>query len=410
MPLQQNLHFETSWDFRGSNTKYYTHGMHSYPAMMIPQVASRLIKENIKYGKVILDPFCGSGTVLVESMLVSKESFGIDINPLTKLIAESKTSLYDINELTKAYAKLKDEIKNSHAKNTPKFFNIDFWFKPEAVKDLARIKISIDNVPKKFKPFFLTCFSETVRKSSNVRQGGFKLHRLGESELKEYTPDALSLFEKHVEKCLPRISEFTNALDNPPKPVILLEDTRKKTSVPEDYIDLIVTSPPYGDSRTTVAYGQFSSLSLKWLGFDEKMANSMDSMMLGGSKTDMSWRIITPTLNEYITKIEQKDAKRANDVLSFYVDMDRCFIELNRVARKGAMICMVVGNRTVKGYQIPTHRIIQELGEDHDMKHVKTTFRNIPTKRIPSRNSPSNKKGDTSNTMTQEAIVVLQKT
>ena len=70
---------------------------------------------------------------------------------------------------------------------------------------------------------------------------------------------------------------------------------------------------------------------------------------------------------------------------------------------------MVVGNRTVKGYQIPTHKIIQELGEDHDMRHIKTIFRNIPSKRIPIRNSPSNKKGDISNTITQEAIVILQK-
>lgn len=188
-----------------------------------------------------------------------------------------------------------------------------------------------------------------------------------------------------------------------------MEDTRKKTSVPEDYIDLIVTSPPYGDSRTTVAYGQFSRLSLKWLGFDEKAVNILDSMLLGGLKTDMDWRIITPTLSEYVTKIEKKDSKRANDVLSFYVDLDKCFIELSRVTKKGARICMVVGNRTVKGYQIPTHKIVQELGEDHDMKHVTTIFRNIPSKRIPLKNSPSNKRGELSNTMTQEAIVILQK-
>jgi DNA modification methylase len=376
---------------------------------MIPQVAARLIKENIKNGDAILDPFCGSGTVLVESMLINKKSFGIDINPLTKLIAESKTTIYDIDELKKAYAKLVDEIEITELVEAPKFFNINFWFKPKAIEDLAKIRSAINKVPSKFKPFFLTCFSDIVRKSSNVRQGGFKLHRISEVEYKAYNPDAVAVFRKHVEKCMPRMAEFNKVLDNPPKPVILLEDTRKKTSVPEDYIDLIVTSPPYGDSRTTVAYGQFSRLSLKWLGFDERIADVIDKMLLGGLKTDMDWRIISPTLNDYVTKIEQKDAKRANDVLSFYVDLDKCFVELSRVTKKGAKICMVVGNRTVKGYQIPTHKIVQELGGDHDMKHVKTMFRNIPSKRIPLRNSPSNKKGELSNTMTQEAIVILQK-
>src|SRR3989338_7547204 len=113
MPMQQNLYLETPWDFRGADTKYYTHGLHTYPAMMIPQVAARLIKENLRNGSVILDPFCGSGTVLVESMLINKESFGIDINPLTKLIAECKTTIYDTCELNKVFIKLMDEIENT---------------------------------------------------------------------------------------------------------------------------------------------------------------------------------------------------------------------------------------------------------------------------------------------------------
>jgi len=342
-------------------------------------------------------------------MLVNKKSFGIDINPLTKLIAESKTAIYDVEGLESVYAEVLENIKSGQKTKTPKFSNIDFWFKQKVIDDLCKIKNAINNVPLEFKPFFLVSFSETVRKSSNTRLGGFKLHRVSEDDLKAHNPDAIAIFRKHVEKCIPKIKEFQNAIHNPPKPVILLEDTRKNTSVPEDYIDLIVTSPPYGDSRTTVAYGQFSALSLKWLGLDEKMVSKIDNMLLGGMRADMEWKIISPTLNKYVTKIERKDATRANDVLSFYIDLDKCFLELNRITKKGARICMVVGNRTVKGYQIPTHKIVQELGGDHDMKHITTVFRNIPSKRIPLRNSPSNKKGDVSNTMTQEAIVILQK-
>ncbi len=60
---------DPSWDYRGEPTKRYTHGLHSYPAMMmIPQVASRLIHKYSKEGDTLLDPFCGSGSVLVEAM------------------------------------------------------------------------------------------------------------------------------------------------------------------------------------------------------------------------------------------------------------------------------------------------------------------------------------------------------
>src|SRR3989338_5628578 len=126
MPMQQNLYLETPWDFRGADTKYYTHGLHSYPAMMIPQVASRLIKENLGNGNSILDPFCGSGTVLVESMIVNKNSYGVDINPLAKIISESKTTLYDIDELKEAAIELLQRIESTRNIEAPSFFNIDF--------------------------------------------------------------------------------------------------------------------------------------------------------------------------------------------------------------------------------------------------------------------------------------------
>ena len=77
-----------SWDYRNENTKDYTHGMHSYPAMMIPQVARRLITEYGNNAKVLLDPFVGSGSVVIEGMLSKSinEIYGIEINPLAVLI------------------------------------------------------------------------------------------------------------------------------------------------------------------------------------------------------------------------------------------------------------------------------------------------------------------------------------
>ena len=57
------------WDFRGADTNYLTHGLHPYPARMIPQIAARLLERYASPGDWVLDPFCGSGTVLVEARL-----------------------------------------------------------------------------------------------------------------------------------------------------------------------------------------------------------------------------------------------------------------------------------------------------------------------------------------------------
>lgn len=62
---------DNRWSFKGSNTKEYTHCYHTYPAMMIPQIARTLIEEYIPQegAKLILDPYMGSGTSLVEASI-----------------------------------------------------------------------------------------------------------------------------------------------------------------------------------------------------------------------------------------------------------------------------------------------------------------------------------------------------
>ena len=84
--------YDPSWNYAEDNTRAYTHPIHPYPAMMIPQVAGRLIDIYAKPKAVVLDPFCGSGSVLLEALIRGYDSYGIDINPLSLLISKVKTT------------------------------------------------------------------------------------------------------------------------------------------------------------------------------------------------------------------------------------------------------------------------------------------------------------------------------
>src|SRR3989338_10289678 len=99
---------DESWDFRNDFTKYSNHGFHTYPAMMIPQVARRLIETYGKDKEVLLDPFMGSGTALLEASLHKnfKKAYGIDINPLALLIAKVKTTPINPEIVKEEYKKL----------------------------------------------------------------------------------------------------------------------------------------------------------------------------------------------------------------------------------------------------------------------------------------------------------------
>ncbi len=406
---------DSSWDFKGYDTKYSTHGYHTYPAMMIPQVAHRLIEIYGKNADVVLDPFMGSGTVLVEATLFNnfKKAYGIDINPLALLIAKVKTTQIEPKKLTAAFEGLIAKInKRKNEKiEAPKFFNIELWFKPRAVKELAVIRKCIDEIADKdIKDFFLIAFSETVRANSNTRNGEYKLYRMPETRLERFNPRPITEFRDFAFENIEKMKEYY-AKRNNCNIEILPEDTRFKTSIPDNSVDLVVTSPPYGDSRTTVAYGQFSRLALQWMGFEDSIVKNIDKSSLGGIPTKtIKSQLKSPTLNRIIEMIAAVDEKRAKDVVSFYEDLWQCILELDRITRKGAHLCFVVGNRTVKRTQIPTNRIIVELFESvGNYQHIKTFKRNIPSKRLPKSNSPSNIKGDLISTMNEEHIVILEK-
>lgn len=413
---------DESWDFKDSFTKYSNHGLHTYPAMMIPQVAKRLIQTYGKNAKVLLDPFMGSGTALLEATLHKnfEEAYGIDINPLALLISKVKTTPIEPQVLLNEYNKLmKNIIENKKDVNfkqkeieKPSFFNIKFWFKQQVITDLAIIKDNINQIKNNdIRDFFLIAFSETVRDVSNTRNREYKLYKMSESMLKKHKPDTIKEFKEKLKQNIESMEEYFKKHNATCKVNILTEDTRNKTSIPNNSVDLIVTSPPYGDSRTTVAYGQFSRLALQWLGYDKKTVINIDKVSLGGIPTkDLSNGLGSPTLKKILNQIAEIDPRRAKDVLSFYVDFDKCVKELHRVAKKGAFLCFVVGNRTVKGVQIPTDEIILELFQaKNHYKHHNTFIRNIPHKRMPTKNSPTNISGNHAVTMNEEWIVVMEK-
>ncbi len=168
---------------------------------MIPQVAHRLIKEYSKEGDVLLDPFCGSGSVLVEAKITRRYSWGIDLNPLAALIARVKTTPINPSILYKEYYNLIDRVREmpDYEASSPQFFNLYFWFKESVIRNLAKIKTAIDKIKAtEVREFFQVTFSEVVRLSSNSRSGEFKLYRYPESKLKGHNPDPLRLFMEKV--------------------------------------------------------------------------------------------------------------------------------------------------------------------------------------------------------------------
>ena len=413
--------YDSSWNFSEDNTRAYTHAIHPYPAMMIPQVAGRLIDMYAKPKAAVLDPFSGSGSVLLEAFIRGYDSYGIDINPLSLLISRVKTTPVDPEVLHLELEKILKKASSTKNTKKPNFFNIDYWFKPEVASQLTALQTAINSIDDKpvlagfkrgkIKDFFKVVFSFTVRAASNTRNGEFKLYRIDDDKLKGFNPNALEIFTKRAEENISSMSGLWEKYSRSKTKVnILNEDARHRTSIKDRKVDIVVTSPPYGDSKTTVAYGQFSRLSLQWLGFEGENID-VDNRSLGGrlDVKNLHLGYTSPSLRYSLDLVSRADQKRAREVLAFYVDLNKCFMELCRVIKKGGMLCMVVGNRTVKGIQLPTDEISADFGEAAGFRHIETIIRKIPNKRMPSKNSPTNEPGVLGSTMTEEYIVIMEK-
>jgi hypothetical protein len=173
----------------------------------------------------------------------------------------------------------------------------------------------------------------------------------------------------------------------------------------ETYFDTVLTSPPYGDSKTTVAYGQFSQFSNEWLGVD--YARQIDNLLMGGKHQKKNYT--DGVLSDYIRAIEVQDAKRSFEVSAFYFDLEKSIKDVAQSVKIGGKAIYVVGNRRVKGIQLPTDQFIAEQFCQNGFGHVITYERQISNKVMPSKNAPTNKAGITLDTMTQEFIVICEK-
>lgn len=103
------------WTFSNADTKYLTHGLHPYPARMIPQIPATLLNHYKRTGVIsegdrVYDPFSGSGTTAVEARLHGLHAEANDINPLACLLTAAKSVPLDTTELADARGFLTDEL------------------------------------------------------------------------------------------------------------------------------------------------------------------------------------------------------------------------------------------------------------------------------------------------------------
>lgn len=426
---------DIDWTFEGADTQYLTHGIHSYPARMIPQIPSTLLdyyksQGTISEGDTVYDPFSGSGTTTVEGRLHGLHAEANDINPLACLLSLAKSVPLDLHELNTAREALLDglpaELNDVRQRYDAGALELDEepavrdgWFPEPQLQELWHVRRRIDEIETEFGQeigrFLRVTLSGIIREVSYQRNGEYKRYRLSEEDREKHEPDVFGLLQSQLGKNVRQMRKYSKRADRSLTTTIHYADSRTATTnddaVEENSADIVITSPPYGDHGTTVAYGQFSQDPAIIAGeYDYDEMKDVDKNGLGGSNSELEpmadledW---SPAFGATMDALREKDG-RTEDAMNFVRDYYEVMDEVANVLKPGQPAAWVVANRTMSRVNIPTHLITRELCEHLGYEHEVTLPREIPTKTLPWENAPENVEGTKGDLMANENIVVM---
>lgn len=353
----------------GLKTDRFTHTLHRFPGKFIPQVAQELLNLVAKKAAgYVLDPFCGSGTLLLESACQGIPSIGFDIDPHAVFITKTKTTPLSEHQI-KHLEMLWDEPIDSGAVSSdlPDIENLDHWFSQTCLEQLSILKGKIQTIEDEAeRNFSYAVFSSIIRRVSNADDQTQKTYVSG--TLKKTPALPYEIFPTFMTRSLKNIRDYS--LNCEEKPLVRLGDARKiKLDVP---ILGVATSPPYIDSIDYI-YNQM--LEYYWLFNIIGMKSPRDVKDL--RKTPMGFRKvniddsisrlyqITPKagnlLSPLVEKVNEISKSEAQNIIGYFEDFIGHLNSISPHLKSESRYAIVVGESFIRGVTIPTAEILNEI-------------------------------------------------
>jgi DNA modification methylase len=277
----------------------HVHGFHTYPARMHPATAARLVDLVSGPGAAVLDPFCGSGTVLVEALIAGRKAIGTDLNPLAVQLARLKTTPRDeascaaLSAAAREVAAFADERRTRRAGATRRY-------PPEEVSRRA---------------------SDTSERASSRRIAAGYPSRL---------------FIKKTADLVARLLSLRALLPLEPLPAcVAVDDAARLATVKASTVDAVVTSPPYVG---TYDYLTQHALRLRWLSAD---ARAFAAGEMGSRR-----------------RYARLDARAARD--AWTRELASTLKAMARVCRKGARVVLLMADSGARGEALRADVLVEE--------------------------------------------------
>ncbi len=351
-----------------NSTTALTHGMHRFPAKYIPRIPGWVMDQFAEIDDVVLDPFCGSGTTLVEGLLRSRRAIGIDCDPLACMISRAKTAAVDPRRIQKLGSDLR-QIWRWPAPllvpPMPDLTNFDHWFSEGAWARLQSLLASIAALDASAEElnFLLCVFSSILRWVSNADDQTQKTYV--SRTLKKNPPEVERLFYRAFEKALAGLEELA-LFRRPSAEAIVIQGDAADIQLPPQSVDLIVTSPPYLDS---VDYMYNFMLEYFWLGplfgvQDRRNFNQMRRSVIGAKNPIGKMLPALPQCLDDLISEEEIIPHRVAATRAYCDNMARHFHSAAKTLRLGGYYFLVIGNSQTRKGVLPIHDSLIRLAAE----------------------------------------------
>jgi DNA modification methylase len=364
--LPEEISFNSTLEIASNNVNRYTHGFFKYPCKFIPHIPRWAIKKYTSERDTVVDPFAGSGTTLLESVILKRNGLGIDFDNFSHLLCKAKTKPLSSNEIEELES-LKDTLFiNSGLSNLPDIHNIEHWFPKKNIEQLRILKNNIDKLLKKesLYNFLLVCFATTIRRCSYADKSSPKPYV--SSRIKKEPENVKPAFLKTFNSNLKKIRELDKLRLG--KVRMISRDARKiEDNAINNTVNLAVTSPPYIN-----AFDYVRSLRLEnaWLGYygDNNIIEVKRKQI--GTETISSKLYLSKMpiygikkLDVIILKIYEKDKKRAYVVYQFFKDMEENIKQIYKLLKPKSHYIIVVGDSLIRDVVVDTHNILIDVAK-----------------------------------------------
>lgn len=414
----------------------FSHYLFRFPAKFHPPVARCLIEKYSQPGDVVLDPFCGSGTLLVEALLSGRNAVGVDIDPVATFISRVKSTPVDPDVIESVFRDLQKRLVTFRRSATdydrlmhedlspisiarfakayaiPSIPHIDHWFRSYVVIDLARIRQAILRLRqhRSVRDFFLACFASIIRNSSNadpVPVSGLEVTaHMRRIDAAGRRIDPFELFEAKVRKELQGMRDLWASRTESSVLVRNGDASSLSRVFQKSAADVVITSPPY---NTAVDYYRRHQLEMYWLGFvagqEERVelaTRYLGRVQIRKSNYRLRKIFASSYIKNLITHARQIDAARERTVAHYCASMSAVFGQLARALKPNGRAVFVVGNSKWNGQRVRATKLLAELASEH--------FTVIESLSYTTRNRYMSYKRHNGANVNREYVLVLKKT